>query len=160
MLYIICIYVCMHACTYVCIYVVYVCITVCMHLCMYVCMYLCMYVCLDMFLYVFVRPNHRHWITVVFAFAVLLISIRRTSGRGGVTAWPRSRHSMQGWGKKWTNRLTIIRYRSQPGAGMAIRRSRCALSTILLHITAVHTHTYNYRNKMHASIIIRTAMYK
>ncbi len=45
----------------------------------------------------------------------------------------------------------------QPGAGMAIRRS---LSTISLHITAVHTHTYNYRNKMHASIIIQTAMYK
>jgi hypothetical protein len=45
----------------------------------------------------------------------------------------------------------------QPGAGMAIRRSRCALSTISLHITAVHTHTYNYRNKMHASIILRNA---
>ena len=41
----------------------------------------------------------------------------------------------------------------QPGAGIAIRRSRSALSTISLHITAVHTHTYTYRNKMHASII-------
>ena len=45
----------------------------------------------------------------------------------------------------------------QPGADMAIRRSRSALSAISLHITAVHTHTHNYTNKMHASIIIRAA---
>ena len=154
-------YVCMWDNMYVCMYYVF-CIETLLYLfvcfvcffcffyyvCMYVYMYVCMYLCVQI-----IDIEWKLYLRLLFLYRSGKTATRggrsRTIGWAGVAAWPRSRHSMQGWGKKWMDRLTTIRYRSP--AWRWYGRQTISLRS-LYDITPYHCCPYTY---MHTIIETR-----